>query len=56
MDPVRTHLGPVRIVPGQARPVEASGWVVLAHVSRDMSKPGTHRYKSCRAGPFVRWA
>jgi hypothetical protein len=55
MDPVRTRFGPVRIGLGQARPVDASGRVVLAHVPRDMPKLGTHRDKSCRAGPFARW-
>jgi hypothetical protein len=55
-DPARTRFGPVRIVPGQARPVDASGRVGLAHVPRDMPKPGTPREKSCRAGPLARWA
>jgi hypothetical protein len=55
-DPARTRFGPVRIGPGQARPVDASGQVGLAHVPRDMPKPGTHREKSCRAGPLARWA
>ena len=55
-DPARTRFGPVRIGPGQARPVDASGRVGLAHVPRDMPKPGTHREKSCRAGPLARWA
>jgi hypothetical protein len=55
-DPARTRFDPVRIGPGQARPVDASGRVGLAHVSRDMPKPGTHREKSCRAGPLARWA
>jgi hypothetical protein len=50
-DPARTRFGPVRIGSGQARPVDASGRVGLAHVPRDMPKPGTHREKSCRAGP-----
>jgi hypothetical protein len=55
-DPARTCFGPVRIGPGQARPVDASGRVGLAHVPRDMPKPGTHREKSCRAGSLARWA
>jgi hypothetical protein len=55
-DPARTRFGPVRIGPGQARRVDASGRVGLAHVPRDMPKPGTHREKSCRAGPLARWA
>jgi hypothetical protein len=55
-DPARTRFGPVRIGPGQARPVDASGRVGLAHVPRDMPKPGTHMEKSCRAGPLARWA
>jgi hypothetical protein len=55
-DPARTRFGPVRIGPGQARPVDASGRVGLAHVPSDMPKPGTHREKSCRAGPLARWA
>jgi hypothetical protein len=55
-DPARNRFGPVRIGPGQARPVDASGRVGLAHVPRDMPKPGTHRGKSCRAGPLARWA
>lgn len=55
-DPARTRFGPVRIGPGQAWPVDASGRVGLAHVPRDMPKPGTHREKSCRAGPLARWA
>jgi hypothetical protein len=55
-DPARTRFGPVRIGSGQARPVDASGRVGLAHVPRDMPKPGTHRKKSCRAGPLARWA
>jgi hypothetical protein len=55
-DPARTRFGPVQIGPGQARPVDASGRVGLAHVPRDMPKPGTHREKSCRAGPLARWA
>lgn len=49
-DPARTRFVPVRIGPGQARPVDASGRVGLAHVPRDMPKPGTHREKSCWAG------
>jgi hypothetical protein len=55
-DSARTRFGPVRIGPGQARPVDASGRVGLAYVPRDMPKPGTHREKSCRAGPLARWA
>jgi hypothetical protein len=55
-DPARTRFGPVRIGPGQARPVDASGRVGLAHVPSDMPKPSTHREKSCRAGPLARWA
>jgi hypothetical protein len=55
-DPARTRFGPVRIGSGQARPVDASGRVGLAHVPRDMPKPGTHREKSCRSGPLARWA
>jgi hypothetical protein len=55
-DPARTRFGPVRIGPGQTRPVDASGRVGLAHVPRDMPKPDTHREKSCRAGPLARWA
>jgi hypothetical protein len=55
-DLARTRFGPVRIGPGRARPVDASGRVGLAHVPRDMPKPGTHREKSCRAGPLARWA
>jgi hypothetical protein len=55
-DPARTRFGPVQIGSGQARPVDASGRVGLAHVPRDMPKPGTHREKSCRAGPLARWA
>jgi hypothetical protein len=55
-DPARTHFGPVRIGSGQARPVDASGRVGLTHVPRDMSKPDTHREKSCRADPLARWA
>jgi hypothetical protein len=55
-DPARTRFGPVRIGPGQARPVDASGRVRLTHVPKDMPKPGTHREKSCRAGPLARWA
>jgi hypothetical protein len=50
--PARTRFGPVRIGPGQARPVDASGRVGLAHVPRDMPKLGMHREKSCRAGPL----
>jgi hypothetical protein len=49
MDPARTRFGPVRIGPGQTRPVDALGRIGLAHVPRDMPKPGTHREKSCRA-------
>jgi hypothetical protein len=55
-DPARTRFGPVRIGPGQARPIDASGRVGLAHVPKDMPKLGTHREKSCRAGPLARWA
>jgi hypothetical protein len=55
-DPARTRFGPVRIGSGQARPIDASGRVGLAHVPKDMPKPGTHREKSCRAGPLARWA
>jgi hypothetical protein len=47
-------LGDFQIGPDQARPVDASGRVGLAHVSRDMPKPGTHREKSCWAGPLDR--
>jgi hypothetical protein len=45
MNPARTRFGPVRIGPGQARPVDASGRVGLAHVPSDMPKPGTHMGK-----------
>jgi hypothetical protein len=55
-DPARTRSGLVRIGPGQARHVDASGQVGLAHVPKDMPKPGTHREKSCPAGPLARWA
>jgi hypothetical protein len=54
-DPARIRFGPVRIGSDQAQPIDASGRVVLAHVPKDMPKPGTHRDKSFRAGPFARW-
>jgi hypothetical protein len=55
-DLARTRFGLIRIGPGQAWPVDVSDRVGLAHVSRDMPKPGTHSGKLCRAGPLARWA
>jgi hypothetical protein len=48
-DSVRTRFGPIRIVSGQARPIDASGRVVLAHLSRDIPKPGINRVGPARS-------
>jgi hypothetical protein len=48
-DPARIRFGLIRIGPGQARPVDASGRIGLAHVPKDSTNPA--RIGKNRAGP-----